>query len=373
MRIGFDATPISPGKSGIGYHVEFLVRALAELDGIDEILLFSNRRPVFDGPPPARTRWIERGGFPKRAPWMHLILPLLIEREKPDVVHYVNFNAPILHPHPFVVTFHDMVLYRHPEFFTWKKRILTRSLMPHVARRAGAIITVTEAMRAEIVGILGVPKEKVSVVPPAPGEIFAPVADPALREDVARRHGLDGPYVLTVATLEPRKNLAGLLRAFDLLISQTGLPHRLAVAGGKGWMYTPILGTIRSLEHADRVRVLDYVPLPDLPALYTGADLMVFPSFYEGFGMPPVEAMRCATPVVVSDIPALREVTGDASVQVDPRSIESIAGGMRRVLTDPAMAGQMRRRGSQVAARYTWPKAARLSLEVYRRVLAASR
>lgn len=369
MRIGFDATPISPGKSGIGYHVEFLVRALAELEGVEEILLFSNRRPAFDGPPPARTRWIERGIFPKRAPWMHLILPRLIAREKPDLVHYVNFNAPVLHPHRFVVTFHDMVLYRHPEFFTWKKRILTRSLMPHVARRAAAIITVTEAMRAEIGAILGIPLEKISVVPPAPGAIFEPVTDPDRRSEVARRHGLDGPYILSVATLEPRKNLAGLLRAFDLLISRTNLPHRLAVAGGKGWMYTPVLETMRSLQHADRVRLLDYVALSDLPALYSGADLMVFPSFYEGFGMPPVEAMRCGTPVVVSDIPALREVTGDASVGVDPRSIESIADGIDRVLADPALAERMRARGAQIAGRYTWARAARLSLEVYRRVV----
>jgi glycosyltransferase involved in cell wall biosynthesis len=366
VRLGIDATPLAAGKSGIGYHVEYLVRALAASGRFEEILLFSNRPPVWDGLPPSGVRWPDRHLFPKRAFWLQFFLPRLIREEKPDLVHYVNFNAPILHRHPFVVTFHDMVLFRHPEFFTWKKRWLTRSLMPIVARQALGILTVTECARAEIIEILGVPGNKVFVAPPAPGDEFRPVQDPERLEAARRRHGLDGPFVLFVGNLEPRKNLVRLLQAFDRFKERTGLPHRLAVVGGRGWKFAPIFHTVGALKHRGAIQFLDYVPLYELPALYSAAELLAFPSLYEGFGMPPVEAMRCGTPTVVSDIPPLREVAGDAALRVNPNSVESIAGGLTHLLTNGDLRRELSRRGLERAAEFTWTRAAALAEEAYR-------
>jgi glycosyltransferase involved in cell wall biosynthesis len=373
MRIAFDATPLARAKSGIGYHVEFLVSAIARTGECEEILLFSNREPVFDGVVPPSVRWPRRHLFPNRAPWMQFLLPQLIREEKPDLVHYVNFNAPILLDHPFVVTFHDMALFGHPEFFTWKKRILTRSLMPFVGRRARGILTVSETVKDEIVERLGIARDRIFVVPPAPADIYRPVGDSALRDAVLSRHGVKAPYVLFVGTLEPRKNLAGLLQAFDLLKGETGFPHTLVVIGGRGWMYGPILRTIEGLAHKGEIHILDYVSLEEMPALYTAAEALVFPSFYEGFGVPPLEAMRCGTPAVVSDIPVMREIMGDAALFVDPHRPESIAAGIRHLLTDAPLAVELKRRGLLRGDLYTWDRSARGALDAYRAVLGKER
>jgi glycosyltransferase involved in cell wall biosynthesis len=371
MRIGFDATPLAAPKTGIGYYVENLVQALAATGEIEEILLFSNLPPRFDGSQPPGTRWPERFLFPKRALWMQGLLPLLIARERPDLTHYPNFNAPAWHRHPFVATFHDMVLFRHPEFFTWKKRILTRNLMPHVARAALGILTVSEAMRREIIEILDMPPSRVFCVHHAVGERFEGGATEQETARVRERHALGRPYILFVGTLEPRKNLVGLLRAFDLLRRRDGIPHDLAIVGARGWLYDPVLRATEGLHAGSRdaVRFLDYVPAEDMPGLYAGADVFVFPSFYEGFGSPPLEAMHCGSPVVVSDIAALREVESDAAVYVDPRSVESIADGILRVLSDPVLAGSMRERGRLRARDFNWKRLAAETLGVYRTVL----
>jgi glycosyltransferase involved in cell wall biosynthesis len=372
MRIAFDATPIARAKSGIGYHVEFLVSAIARTGECAEIILFANREPLFDGTMPSSCRWPRRHLFPKRAVWMQFLLPLLIREERPDLVHYVNFNAPILLKHRFVVTFHDMVLFHHPEFFTWKKRFLTRALMPVVARRALGILTVSETVKSEIVAGLGVDPRKIFVVPPAPADLYRPVEKTAARDEVLSRHGLATPYVLFVGTLEPRKNLDGLLRAFDRLKAETEVPHTLVVVGGRGWKYGPIFKTVDGLSSKSAVRFLDYVPLEQMPALYAAASALVFPSFYEGFGVPPLEAMRCGTPAVVSDIPVLREILGDAAIFVDPRDPGSIAEGMRRVLTDTILSAGLVERGRARGDLYTWDRSARGALDAYRTVLRRS-
>ncbi len=373
MRIGFDATPIKTRKSGIGYYAENLVRNLAEVEEIDEILVFSNRAPVFDGPPPARGRWCSQSALRSRALWLQLRLPGLIGSRKPDLTHYVNFNAPVLYPHPFVVTFHDCVLYRHPEFYTWKKRFLTRSVMPTVARRALGIITVSCAAKQEIVELLGVSEDKIFVVPNAAGEVFRPVSDASRLQAVLTHHEVEPPYLLFVGTLEPRKNLSRLLEAFDLLKSETTLPHKLVVVGARGWKFAPIFETIDRLRHRSSVRILDYVDLADLPALYSASDLFVFPSLYEGFGIPILEAMQCGTPVLCSNIPAHREVAGEAAEICEPLSVRSIAEGMKKLLQEPAVACELKRLGLERVQAFSWKRSAQETAEVYQQVLSRLR
>lgn len=369
MRIAFDATPLRPAKSGVGYHTENLIRALAATGELEEILLFSNREPVFDGPPPSGVRWPSQHQFAKRAIWMQTHLPSLIRSEEPDLTHYPNFHAPLLFKHPFVVTFHDLSVFRHPEFFTFKKRVLSRWLMPIIARRARTVLTVSETVRSEIIAQFHLPESRVFVVPHAPGDIFQPVVDTQSLAAKLTRYDITGPYILFVGTLEPRKNLAGLLRAFDLLKSETNLPHHLIIVGGRGWKYAPIYETVKHMRYAEQSRFLDYVDLEDLPAIYTGADLLVFPSFYEGFGVPPIEAMRCGTPTVVSDIPVMHEVAGDAAVFVEPGEVSSIAEGIAKVLGDASLMSELRRRGLERGELYSWSQSARAALAVYRRLL----
>lgn len=371
LRLAIDATVVAPGMSGIGGYVDHLVRALATIPDIGEIRLLSNRAPDFAGALPAHVSWDPRLRSHWRAPWMQFDVPRYIRRMRPDITHYTNFLAPVLYRHPYVVTFHDMSLFRHPEYFGWQKRVLTRSALPRIARDARAILTITEAMRREVHEILGTPLEKVFVVHIAAADRFAapekrPVGAAYSAPD-SRPKG--APYVLFVGNLEPRKNLARLLDAFAILKSETNLPHALHLAGGGGWRNEAFRARLHGMRHRDVVRLHGYVPAADLPALVAGADLLVFPSIYEGFGMPPLEAMCCGVPVVASDIAAHREVLGDAALLVDPLDPAAIAEGMRRVLTDEELASSLRERGTVRAALYSWERTARETLDVYRRAL----
>ncbi|MFN8547325.1 MAG: glycosyltransferase family 1 protein [Candidatus Eisenbacteria bacterium] len=242
---------------------------------------------------------------------------------------------------------------------------------PHAARGAPrvGILTVTEAARREIIEYLDLSPERVHVVPAAPADLYRPVDDPDEIAAVRARHRLERPYLLFVGTLEPRKNLPRLLQAFARLKRELGLPHELAIVGGRGWKFDPIFATVQATGVAESVRFLDYVALADMPALYAGAELLVFPSLYEGFGVPPLEAMRVGTPVVTSDVPALREVAGDAAIQVDPFDVASIAEGMRAGLTDESRRASLKARGLLRGDLFTWDRSAEAAIEVYRSVL----
>jgi glycosyltransferase involved in cell wall biosynthesis len=369
MRIAIDATLVGPGMSGIGYSVEHLARALAETGELDEIILLSNRRPASNQELPQSLRWESRCRFPFRAPWMQFLLPFVLRRVGADLTHYPNFLAPVLYKHPYVVTFHDMSVYRHPESVTWQKRHLTRALLPRVAGGARAILTVTDAMRSDIHEVLGVPLGKIFAVHHAPGDRFHRFAREIEAGTARRGDQGEAPYILFVGNVEPRKNLIRLLDAFEILKSGTNLPHELRLAGGAGWKSAPLLAKLRCMNHRGAVRFLGYVPAGELPALYAGAALFVFPSIYEGFGVPPLEAMCCGTPVVASGIAAHREVLADAALLVDPSDPRAIAEGIRGVLQDAGLAAELRRKGSERVKRYTWRRTARETLRVYRNVL----
>jgi glycosyltransferase involved in cell wall biosynthesis len=284
-------------------------------------------------------------------------------------MHYPNYSAPIFHSHPYVVTIHDLVLLRHTRYITLQRRLRTQAMVPLVARRARAVVTGTRAMQHEILQTLKLPASQVHVVADAVGDQFRPINDGDEREQIVSQHGIARPYILFVGTLEPRKNLRAAMQAYDRLRARCGIPHQFVVVGGRGWKFQPIFDVYNSLINKNSVRLLDYVPIAHMPALYSAADLFVSPSFYEGFGMPPVEAMRCGVPVVVSDIPAHREVEGDAAVFVDPRSVESIADGMYRVLDDARFAADLRERSLQRGAQFTIARMADEMLRVYKAIL----
>lgn len=369
MRIAIDATLMGPGMSGIGYSIEHLARALAETGEIAEIILLSNRSPVRSQDLPNPIRWECRRRFPLRAPWMQVLLPSIIRRAGVDLTHYPNFLAPVMYEHPYVVTFHDMSIYKYPESVTWKKRYMTRALLPRVAAGARAILTVTEAMRGDIHEILGIPFEKIFAVHHAPGDRFHRYAREREAGTVPHRNDELAPYILFVGNVEPRKNLIRLLDGFEMLKSETDLPHELRLVGGAGWNNGSLRAKLRAMNHREAVRFLGYVPAEDLPALYANAAVFVFPSVYEGFGVPPLEAMCCGTPVVASDIAAHREVLADAARLVDPLGPRAIAEGIRSVLSDPDLAAALRRKGSERVKRFTWAQTARGTLKVYRKAL----
>ena len=370
MILGFDATTLVGRLSGVGYYTARLMEGLAGEAGegiVTRLVVLSNREVPL-GAHNGNVVVHEQGRFGVRSVWMQLVLPWILRQVRPDLVHFTNYLAPVACPVPYVVSIHDMTMSLLPGYHTAKKRLLTSTLVPTVARGARLVLAPSESTRRDVVRLLRLPGERVRVVPYAPGPEFRPV--PPDPERLARAYGLDSPYFLYVGTVEPRKNLARTLRAFATLAD--ALPdHRFVLAGQLGWKSEDVLREVQA--SAGRVLQLGYVKEEDLPLMYAHATALVYPSLYEGFGLPVVEAMACGTPVVTSRGSSLEEIAGGAALLVDPLDERALAEAMRAVATDAALSAALRARGLLSAARYDWGRTARATAEAYRDALEMGR
>lgn len=284
---------------------------------------------------------------------------------RPTVYHATEHLLPRVDA-PTVLTVHDLIFERYPAHHTRRNVTFLRAAMPRFVRAADAIIAVSEHTRRDLVDLYGTPPAKITVVHEGIDPAFRP-APPVETARVRAAYSPGAPYLLMVGTLEPRKNHAAALRALARL-AQEGFPHRLVIAGGRGWLFEPVRDLVARLDLAGRVRFAGYVPDADLPALYTGADCVLLPSLYEGFGFPVLEAMACGAPVVCSNVSSLPEVAGGAALLVAPEDDAALADAVRLVLTQPALAESMRERGRIQAARFRWERCAAETLAVYRRL-----
>lgn len=297
-----------------------------------------------------------------RIPWEQFLAPLLVRRIGADVFHGTLNVVPLACPIPSVVTIHDLAFIRFPQTFRAYNRTYLDFATRLTARRAARILTVSEHTRREVIGLLGVPPERVVVTPNAARAHFRPPPIGAI-DQLRARHGLPERFLLYVGTLEPRKNLTTLLEAFAEVARRTDAT--LLIGGGKGWLYTPIFERLAALGLRDRVRVVGYIDEEELPLWYAAATVFVFPSIYEGFGMPPLEAMACGTPVVTSNTSSLPEVVGDAGIMVDPHDAAALAAALAQLLNDADLRADLRTRGLQRAARFTWNTTAERTLRAY--------
>ena len=365
MIVGFDATTLVGRISGVGYYTKRLLDALT--DGVPgaegtEVVVLSNR-PVPVAPRPPRVRVHEGSRFPVRSVWMQLSLPRILRALKPDVVHFTNYLAPVGSRVPYVVSIHDMTLSLMPECHTFKKRLLTSTLVPTVARRARLVLAPSESTRRDVIRLLGIAPERTRVIPYAPSPRFAPVGGGA--ERVEARHGVRSPYFLYVGTLEPRKNVAAALRAFARVAADIPT-QRFLLVGQRGWKCEDVFAEASRPALEGRVTFLDYVPEDDLPLLYTHATALVYPSLYEGFGFPVLEAMACGAPVLTSRSSSLAEIGAGAALLVDPRDEAEMAEALRALATRAELRADLRRRGRARAAEYSWERTARETVAAYR-------
>jgi glycosyltransferase involved in cell wall biosynthesis len=366
--VGFDGTALLPPRAGVGNYLARLLRALVAVDRERAYLLYS-KAPLGALEPALAGVGRPAGHFPPSYwLWTQAVLPGVIRRSRADVCHYVNGLAPLRHPGPFVFTVHDLSLFRHPRHHPWSRLLTVRVIFRVAVKRAAALVAVSEFTRRELLDVLGPPPAKVHVVYEAAPEEFGPAADPAALAALRRRYALPESFVLSVGTLEPRKNLFRLLRAFRAA-RDLGADTTLVLAGPPGWRMARFQPAIRALGLADRVRCVGYVPEADLRGLYAAATVLAYPSLYEGFGLPVVEAMACGTPVLSSAGTALAEVCGEAAVLVDPEDEHAIAQGLARLLRDRALRQDLRERGLARAATFSWRRAARQVLGVYDEIL----
>jgi glycosyltransferase involved in cell wall biosynthesis len=365
LLVGFDATTLTGQISGVGGYTARLLQALCDEVGrqaFGRLVVFSNREIRFAGPPEVEVYAGQR--FPVRSIWMQLLLPAILREVRPEVVHFTNYLAPVLTHTPYVVSFHDMSLTLLPEAHTLKKRLLTASLIPTVARRARRILVPSESTRRDVTRLLAVDPGRIRLVPYAASPLYRPLSDDP---SALALRGVRPPYFLYVGTIEPRKNLARALRAFARITPS--LPeHQFVIVGQSGWKYGEILNEAGRSDLAGKVVLTGYVPEEELPLLYNHAIALVYPSLYEGFGLPLVEAMACGTPVLTSAGSSLSEVAGDAAVLVDPLREDELAGAMSALATDERLRADLRRRGFLRCAAFSWERTARETIEVYREV-----
>jgi glycosyltransferase involved in cell wall biosynthesis len=369
--IALDGNHLLGKRVGMGQYLRGLLEAMAEVDAENEYLVFAlGRSTRLDELPvvadnvsyrvrPISRRFHERLLLAGLAPPMELLIGC-----RPDICIWPNFISwPTLPGVRNVVVIHDLCYLLHGQFMTAHDRDYYRTLVPRALRRADRVIAVSNNVRRELGEHLGLRAERIALVPPAIERArFHPRATEEI-ERVTQAHGVSGPYILYTGTVEPRKNLTGLLDAYAALPESLRETFSLVLVGGQGWLQTDILRRLDELSALSIVRT-GYVSDADLPALYSGARLFVYPSIYEGFGMPPLEAMACGVPVITSDSSSLPEVVGDAGLMVPTTDSRGLSEAIARVLTDEELAAGMRARGLVRAEGHTWDRSARLMLDV---------
>lgn len=374
MRIAIDLSPALHQKAGLGRYARTLAEHLVTQDTASEYIAFAYGRFEDAALPPA-LRALPRASVPLDArPWRMGVwgahaLGIGLDRYMPrvDVFHATEHLLPYVKHARTVFTLHDLIFRLYPEYHLPVNHWFLRNAMPYFLRRADAIIAVSECTRQDAVRFYRVPPDKVTVIYEGVNPTLRPETDLDRVRAARQRYAGGNPFILFLGTLEPRKNIPALVDAVRALAAR-GLPHRLVIAGRRGWLYQGIFDHVRATGMQDAVEFLDYVPDADLPALFAACDAFVFPSLYEGFGLPPLEAMACGAPVVCSNTSALPEVVGDAALLVNPQSTSEIVAAVERVLTDPARRADMIGRGLQQAARFSWERAARETRAVYERV-----
>ncbi len=359
MRIGYDATSLCRKITGIEAYALQLIRALLETDKTNEYVVFL-RNGIPSELEPYRDRAEMIVGPASQIVCEQVWLPGMKRRRKLDLVHYPAFPPGWRTAGRFVATIFDGTLWRNPDWLSWKARRYMAPLARRAARRAAMVLTISEFSRREIIELTGAASENVVNAGIAISPAFKPVDDERRRDEVRAKYGLPMEYVLSVGSLEPRKNLVVLLEAWARLRREDpAWSRKLVLAGRRAWGAEVIEARIESLGLRGDVIVADYVASGDLPAVYAMADVFAFPSLYEGFGLPPLEAMACGTPVVCSRAPALPEAVGEAAELVDPEDVGAWAAALQRAVTDRPLRERLRTAGLVRASAFSWPSVAR--------------
>jgi glycosyltransferase involved in cell wall biosynthesis len=369
MRIVFDGTTLCPGRTGVGYYSEHLLHHLAHEALGDELIVMSNRPLDTTRALPDRVRIVAASWRMPRMVWMQTLAPRLLRQLKPEVVHFTNGIVPLASPVPTVVTIHDMSLTMYPRHHPLRRVLLNRPLVDIAARNATAVITVSEAAKRDIVRLYRLAPERVHVIHEAAAPAFRPIHDLAELDRVRRRYSLADRFILYVGTIEPRKNLPKLIDAFAERRTAGDLPHQLVCVGPYGWLCRDIEKRIERQHIEDAVRFTGYVPFDDLPALYNLAEMFVFPSLYEGFGLPVIEAMASGVPVITGHVGALTEVGGGAIEHVDRLDSEALGEAMVKLARSRDRRDELTRLGLQRARAFSWTQAALKTLAVYRQAI----
>jgi glycosyltransferase involved in cell wall biosynthesis len=371
VKIGINALWLIPGGvGGTESYLRNLIRVMEQIDRDDEFIVFTNAENAgtfgLSAPNFREVRCPVRAvSRPKRILWEQVALPLQVARERLDVLHSGGYTAPLSTNAASVVTIHDLNYHYFPEDWSRAALIANQLLIPRVARRSTRIITVSHCSKRAMIEVLQIDPSKIDVIYHGVDGNLAPPIDGEERA-VRERYRLGGPFILSVTASHPHKNLDGLLRAYDRACQEWPSSPPLVIVGIKGRHQEALESMLQQRSTRGRVVLTGWIDAPTLAALYRAAHLFVFPSKYEGFGFPVLEAMLAGVPVVSSNATSLPEVTGDAAVSIDPSDDAQLAGAMRKTFEDEALRRDLVARGRAQAAHFTWRRAAEATLDSYR-------
>jgi glycosyltransferase involved in cell wall biosynthesis/ubiquinone/menaquinone biosynthesis C-methylase UbiE len=374
MKIAIDVSLAVGESAGVGSYTRGLLEGLANIDAENEYILYS----YLDFPPSPQPTFAPRPNFAFRMLrleaehweriWSRADLPPQEALGAVDVLHSPFFNAPREHHGALVVTIHDVSFLLQPQFHTEANRLHCLQGTLNAALYADRIIAVSMRTKQDLMDYFAIPEEHICVIHEAPRKVYSPERNVEVIRSTLERLGIFHNFILFVGSLEPRKNLKTLLQAYARYVKRHAGQEWLVVAGGKGWLNDDLSQVVAELGIAERVKFLGYVQEIDLRVLYSAAKLFVYPSIYEGFGLPPLEAMACGAPVITSNTSALPEVVGDAALLIDPHNSDELCQAMQRVLCDNDLRLRMRREGLTRAQLFSWERTAEETLAVYREV-----
>jgi glycosyltransferase involved in cell wall biosynthesis len=371
LRIAIDAHSVGAKLAGNESYATNLIEALAQVDSVNEYTLYVTTAE-------ARARFSQR--WPNfrvqttlpHTPLIRIPLTLAAElRKRPVDVLHVQFTAPPFSPCPVVVSVHDLSFEHLPQTFNRRSRTQLRLTVRHSVKRAARVLTLSEHTRHDMIETYGTSPERITAIPIAAPSYFGRVREERELQRVRHIYGIEGDYILCVSSIQPRKNLPRLVRAYASLRNKRGpgkLP-KLVLVGKCAWLYDETLRSIEEGRMKDSVILTGYVPQSDLPALYSGSVCFVYPSYFEGFGLPPLEAMKCGAPVIAGNRTSLPEVVGDAGILVDPFDVNAIAAAIEQLVDDPDFREQLSVKGLARSRLFDWNETARRTLNVYEQVV----
>ena len=363
MRIAINGLLINKTSAGIGHYGYEIIKKLEKNKEFDFTFFLQNSIQI-------DSKAIYRKNYPSS---MYRILDeqigMIRQYKSFDLIHFIDYGAPIVPIRtPFIITIHDLTYYKQPNAFTLGSRMIKKAISPISIKHASRIIADSENTKRDIVEFFPKMEKKVKVIYPGTS-MFGEIKDTNIIEEVKEKYRIVGKYILYMGTLEPRKNLIRLIEAYHTLVNEEKIEEKLVLAGKKGWMYNDIFAKVIELNLQERVLFTDYISEEDKPALYSGAKVFVYPSLYEGFGLPPLEAMSCGTAVVVSNRSSLPEVVGDAGIYVNPYDVDSIAQGIYSALANKGLRQDLAGRGIEQAKLFSWEKTVDQIIEVYKEIL----
>jgi glycosyltransferase involved in cell wall biosynthesis len=370
MRFSVDAHAIGCHLTGNEVYIRNLLHEFAKLDRTSDFIAYVSKPGAhLQVPESVQTRQVSENPFRR----LGLDIPMKLRYDKPDLLH-VQYTGPLSCSVPLVVSVHDVSYLEHPQYFTRLRSRQLRFTVKRTVEAAARILTPSEFSRRAILRNYKLDERKVVVVPNAVSSYFRPVERQSAAALVEEKFGISGPFVLTVGDLQPRKNHLGLLHAFEETLRQhPHLPHRLVFVGKETWYSKELHRAVARSNVAGRVHFTGFVEDPDLLQFYGACDLFVFPSFYEGFGLPILEAMACGRAVACSSATAMPEVANAAGILFDPYSVPEMARAIGDVLLDEEMRVRLERLGTNRAASFTWERAAQRTLDVYYEVAGVSK